>query len=105
MRHMLKWAAAALALAAVGAQAQRGARPFDLIIAGGQVLDGSGNPAFRADVGITKDRIVAVGDLSRARAARRIDASRKIVAPGFIDLHSHAFAWTGPRGTRAAKDD
>lgn len=104
MRKLLKSALAALSLVAAAAAAQPG-RSFDLVIAGGQVLDGSGNPAFRADVGVTGDRIVAVGDLSRARSTRRIDASRKIVAPGFIDLHSHAFAWTGPKGTHSPKDD
>lgn len=94
MRIMLSCLLAALSLVAAGATAQSG-RSFDVIIADGQVLDGSGNPAFRADVGISGDRITAVGDLSRARAHRRIDASRKIVTPGFIDLHSHAFAPTG----------
>ena len=91
MRSLLKSALAALSLVAAAAVAQPN-RPFDLVIAGGQVLDGSGNPAFRADVGVIGDKIAAVRDLSRAAAARRIDASGKLVAPGFIDIHSHAFA-------------
>ncbi|HEY6065289.1 MAG TPA: D-aminoacylase [Thermoanaerobaculia bacterium] len=59
---------------------------FDVIFAGGRVVDGTGAPWFRADVGIVGDRIAAVGDLSRAAAARRIDVSRLVVAPGFIDM-------------------
>ena len=102
MRAFVRSALAALSLVAAGATAQPG-RPFDLVIAGGQVLDGSGNPAFRADVGIVGDRIASVGDLSRARTARRIDASRKIVAPGFIDLHSHAYAPSGQGGAYSAE--
>ena len=59
---------------------------FDLIFAGGRVVDGTGAPWFRADVGIVGDRIAAIGDLSTAAATRRIDASRLVVAPGFIDM-------------------
>jgi N-acyl-D-amino-acid deacylase len=53
-------------------------------------MDGTGNPWLRADLGITGDRIVAVGALSGATAATIIDARDRIVAPGFIDVHSHA---------------
>jgi len=59
---------------------------FDLIFAGGRVVDGTGAPWFRADVGIAGDRIAAIGDLSRAGATHRIDASRLVIAPGFIDM-------------------
>jgi N-acyl-D-amino-acid deacylase len=59
---------------------------YDLIFAGGRVVDGTGAPWFRADVGVVGDRIAAVGDLSKAPATRRIDASRLVVAPGFIDM-------------------
>ena len=59
---------------------------FDLIFAGGHVVDGTGAPWFRADVGIVGDRIAEVGDLSSSSTARRIDASRLVVAPGFIDM-------------------
>ncbi len=59
---------------------------FDLIIVNGRVVDGTGAPWFRADVGIKGDRIEAIGDLSSAQATTRIDASGLVVAPGFIDL-------------------
>jgi N-acyl-D-amino-acid deacylase len=67
-----------------------GAQEYDLIIRGGRVLDGSGNPWYRADVAIRGERIAAVGDLSGAGARRVIEAGGLYVAPGFIDVHSHA---------------
>ena len=65
---------------------------FDTIIRGGTVLDGTGRPGFTADVGVTAGRITAMDDLSAARARRTIDASGKVVTPGFIDIHRHADA-------------
>jgi len=59
---------------------------LDLVLSGGRVVDGTGAPWFRADVGIRGDRITAVGDLSRARARRRIELRDRMVAPGFIDM-------------------
>jgi dihydroorotase/N-acyl-D-amino-acid deacylase len=59
---------------------------FDVVIANGRVVDGTGAPWFRADVGITGDRITAIGQLSSASARTRIDAAGQVVAPGFIDL-------------------
>ena len=70
--------------------ARGSAQDFDIVIRGGRVLDGSGNPAFNADVGVRGDEIVRVGDLSDASAGRVIDATGLYVVPGFIDLHSHA---------------
>lgn len=66
------------------------AQEYDVLIRGGRVADGTGNPWYYADVAISGDRIVAVGDLSAATAARVIDAAGLYVAPGFIDVHSHA---------------
>jgi N-acyl-D-amino-acid deacylase len=63
---------------------------FDVLIRNARVMDGTGNPWLRADLGITADRIAAVGRLSDATAARTIDARDHLVAPGFIDVHSHA---------------
>jgi N-acyl-D-amino-acid deacylase len=63
-----------------------GGEPFDLLIVNARVVDGAGNPWFRADVGIRDDRIVAVGTLGDATAARVIDAGDRVLAPGFIDM-------------------
>src|SRR5581483_7016711 len=64
----------------------RTAPDFDLIIRNGEVIDGSGAPRIRADVGIRGDTIAAIGDLSHHTAAQTIDARNQAVAPGFIDL-------------------
>ena len=61
----------------------------DWILRGGTVIDGIGTPRFRADVVITGDRIAAVGAVAKSTGAREIDVSGKIVAPGFIDVHTH----------------
>ena len=66
---------------------------FDLLIKNGSVLDGTGAEAIRADIGISGERIAAVGDLSKAEAKQTIDAAGKIVCPGFIDVHSHSDAY------------
>ena len=62
------------------------AHDFDVVIRDGSVLDGTGAPAKRADVGIRGDTIAAIGDLSHKTAAITLDARHQIVAPGFIDL-------------------
>jgi N-acyl-D-aspartate/D-glutamate deacylase len=62
----------------------------DVILKGGTVVDGTGQPGRRADVAITGDRIAAVGDLSAATAGRVIDCAGLTVAPGFIDMHNHS---------------
>ena len=59
---------------------------YDLVLSGGRVIDGTGAPWVRADVGVRKDRIAAIGDLSGAQAKLRVDAQGLAVAPGFIDL-------------------
>lgn len=64
---------------------------YDLLITGGTVVDGSGGPAFEADVAVHSDRIVRVASahLAPSTATRVIDATGKVVAPGFVDLHAH----------------
>src|SRR5512146_1961330 len=79
-------ALAAVALAAVVLTAQTSSRAFDVLITGGRVVDGTGAPWYRGDVGIAGDRIVAVGDLTGASATTTIDARNLVVTPGFIDM-------------------
>src|SRR5688572_279933 len=64
--------------------------PYDLVIAGGSVINGEGTPAIRTDLGVRGGRIATIGDLRTATATRRIDASGLTVAPGFIDMHNHS---------------
>ncbi len=63
---------------------------FDIVITGGKIVDGSGDPWFYGDLGIQGDTIAAIGNLKSATAARRLDATGLVVAPGFIDIHTHA---------------
>jgi N-acyl-D-aspartate/D-glutamate deacylase len=64
--------------------------PYDLVLRNGKVVDGSGNPWFSGDVAIRGDRIAAVGRALAAKGKREIDARSLVVAPGFIDMHSHS---------------
>jgi N-acyl-D-amino-acid deacylase len=78
-----------VALAFTGLSAQT-PQQFDILIRNGRVLDGTGNPWYRADIGIRGDRIAAMGSLGNATAKTVIDAADRYVTPGFIDVHSHA---------------
>ena len=74
----------------VGAACSPTPATLDLIVRGGQVIDGTGQPAKRADVGVVADRIVEIGDLSNRQAGRVIDAAGLVVAPGFIDVQGQS---------------
>lgn len=64
-------------------------RTFDLVITNARIVDGSGNPWFRADVGINDGRIAQIGRINPVDADKTIDAKGQILAPGFIDVHTH----------------
>src|SRR5438128_3836277 len=72
----------------LAAEAKTGGEDFDVLIRGGSIYDGSGNPPQRADVGIKGDRIAAVGDLAKTTAKIVVDANNLAVAPGFINMLS-----------------
>ena len=76
-------------LAAVGVAAQPPARPFDLLITNARIIDGTGGPSVTGSVAVRDGRIAGVGRVTGA-ATRTIDAGGKVVAPGFIDPHSHS---------------
>jgi N-acyl-D-amino-acid deacylase len=84
LRALLPWSVVLATLLARSGDAV--SPPYDLVFAGGRVVDGTGAPWFRADVGVRGDRIAAVGDLAGAAALRRIDARSLVVTPGFIDM-------------------
>ena len=67
----------------------------EMIISGGTVVDGSGADGFKADVAIDNGKISRIGDLTGEQAAKAIDATDRIVTPGFVDLHTHLDAQVG----------
>ena len=101
----MKFIVALLCLSAISVQLMFAGNPasaapdYDIIIRHGRVVDGSGQPGFLADVGISKDRIVRIGNLRNATATREIDARGQIVAPGFIDMlgQSEQYVLIDPR--------
>lgn len=66
---------------------------YDRLIENGTVIDGTGRPAYQADIGVVADRIARIGDLSSEEADARLDAGGKVVCPGFVDVHNHSDAW------------
>ena len=80
----------AVALAAVCGCSGREQVTFDCVITGGTIVDGTENPRYRSDIGIRGGKIEKIGEISSDAGALIIDASGKIVAPGFIDIHTHA---------------
>src|SRR5882757_10098564 len=82
-------AAALLFLAGPATVVAQPVRQADILIQGGEVIDGTGGPWMRANVAIKGDRIVYVGR-APVKAKRIIDAGGKVVSPGFIDMHTHS---------------
>ena len=90
-RNFLKAAAGGLiATSTVPTAGLASAPRFDVVIRGGTIVDGTGSRGVRKDLGIRGDRVVAIADLAGADAKRSINATGRIVCPGFIDMHSHS---------------
>jgi len=77
-------------LCIIGVAGCQGAATYDLVILNGRIISGDGNPWFYGDIGIKKDQIVKIGSLQSSNSAKVIDAKGSYVAPGFIDIHTHA---------------
>jgi N-acyl-D-amino-acid deacylase len=86
----MRLAAAALSLALLYPSTLAQKPSFDILIVNGTIVDGSGAPGRRADIAIKGGRIASIGRLAAASAAETIDAKGMVVAPGFIDVHTHA---------------
>jgi N-acyl-D-amino-acid deacylase len=84
-RHLVTGLIVLAVLSAAGAQQP----DFDLVVRGGRIVDGTGNPSFEGDLGIRDGRIVALGRV-HGSSARTIEAKGLIVAPGFVDIHNHS---------------
>lgn len=82
--------AVALSCVALLTSCRQGPPEFDVLLAGGLVLDGTGTPAVRADVAVSGDRIAAIGDLTGRTARTRLDVTGRVVAPGFIDTQGQS---------------
>jgi dihydroorotase/N-acyl-D-amino-acid deacylase len=86
MRELVSTFVVVVAVACLIARPAAQRPRFDVLITNGRIVDGTGAPWFRGDIGIVGDRIAAIGALGGATAATRVDASNLVVAPGFIDL-------------------
>ena len=76
---------------------------FDVVLTNGRVLDGTGSPAFPADVGVAGGRIAALGRLAGAEARETVDVAGLVVCPGFVDVHCHSDALPFPSEPLPAK--
>src|SRR5579864_3255370 len=86
MRFFIAAAVSACAVVVLSAQQSPPRLRLDAVIRNGRIVDGTGAPWYRADVGIVGDRITAIGNLANTSATATIDATDLVVAPGFIDL-------------------
>src|SRR2546425_11811787 len=102
-RWVIVVVAVAALFVAIRSAAQRQPNRFDVLIKNGRIVDGTGAPWFRADLGIAGDRIAAVGLLDGASAAITIDATNLVVAPGFIDLLGQSEFYVLVDGRAASK--
>ena len=89
-RDFVKTSSAALGAVALPGSRARVVQEFDLVVKNGTILDGTGGPGWRADIGVVGDTIDAISAIDPARASRVLDASGQHVSPGFIDIHSHS---------------
>ncbi len=89
-REFLRFGGCAVAASALRPAAIFAAPSFDLVVRGGLVIDGTGLPAYAADLGVVADRIAAVGPISAEQGRRVLDITGLHVCPGFIDIHSHS---------------
>ena len=87
-RRLISWLLL-IVLMMTGPRAHADEPRYDLVLRNGRIVDGTGNPWYQGDLAIQGDRIVAVGRISK-KGKREIDASQMIIAPGFIDIHSHS---------------
>src|SRR5712692_9966287 len=85
-RWSLAFLSAALLLGVTPLVAQEQARPFDIVIMNGHIIDGTGSPWYSGDIGIRGGKIAAIGNLAAMPRTRSIDAHGSVVAPGFIDM-------------------
>src|SRR6266403_3935054 len=85
-RYMLVFSFVVLFFVVAPLRPQGQARPFDIVIINGRIIDGTGSPWYSGDIGIRGGKIDSIGNLSAAPRTRTIDAGGKVVAPGFIDM-------------------
>src|SRR6266404_2896881 len=90
MRVLVFTATAALLLALLASAPRAQAPTYDLLIKNGRIIDGTGSPWYRGDLAVRGDTIARIAPRIDAPATRVIDAAGQVVAPGFIDIHTHA---------------
>lgn len=90
MRRLISFLTLILLVLTTNLLAGNESPPFDLVIKNGHIVDGAGNPWYRADIGIKDGKIGKIGNLSTAARKKTIDASGLVVSPGFIDIHNHS---------------
>src|SRR5262245_9180498 len=90
MKRSLVFTVCAMAASLLGVAAVPQTPAYDLLIRNGRIVDGTGSAWYRADIAIKGDSIAAIAPSMTAQATRVIDVAGQVVAPGFIDIHTHA---------------